>query len=80
MSGLTPWILYVVTVGAVTGFFALFGFMMFTYVRRTWQQIRRDDAETGDDRLLDAVDRLETQLRIVNDRLERLERKQLDGR
>lgn len=80
MSGGIPWIIYVLTVGAVTGFFALFALMMLTYVRRTWQQIRRDDAEAGEDGLLDAVDRLETQLRIVNDRLERLERKRLDGR
>jgi hypothetical protein len=58
-------------------FMGLIGLALATYARRTWQLIRRDDPE-NDQSLLDAVDRLETQLRIVNDRLDRIERKGIE--
>ena len=56
----------------------LIGVGIVTYIRRTWQQIRLDSDESRDDRLLDGIDQLQTQLYMVAERLGEIER-QLSG-
>ena len=46
---------------------------VFTYVRRTWQQIRSDSDGSTHQQLLDGVDQLQTQLYMVLERLEQIE-------
>jgi Spy/CpxP family protein refolding chaperone len=46
---------------------------MVTYVRRTWQLIQFDEEGSSQQQLLDGIDRLETQLQAMSDRLHKLE-------
>ena len=46
---------------------------MVTYVRRTWQLIQLDEEGSSQQQLLDGIDRLETQLQAMSDRLHKLE-------
>lgn len=50
-----------------------------TYIRRTWQQIRLDSDESRDDQLLDGIDRIQTQLYMVTERLADIERQLAPG-
>lgn len=49
-----------------------------TYIRRTWQLMGSHDDLREDDRVLDGIDQLQTQLYIVMERLGEIER-QLAG-
>lgn len=48
-----------------------------TWSIRAWQQIRADGDGGTHTRILDAVERLEVQVGVMNERLERLERRAL---
>ena len=60
-------------------FSVLIGVGILTYIRRTWQQIRLDSDESRDDRLLDGIDQLQTQLHMVTERLVDIERQLAAG-
>lgn len=55
-------------------FTLLIGAGVVTYIRRTWQLIRSHSDESVDDRLLDGIDQIQTQLYRVNERLSEVER------
>lgn len=57
------------------GFTVLVAAGILTYVRRTWQQIRADQDGSPHERLLDGLDQIQTQLYMLGERLERLERR-----
>lgn len=46
-----------------------------TYIRRTWQQIGADAEGGAHDLLLDGIDRLETRLYMVTERLDGIEQR-----
>jgi hypothetical protein len=50
-----------------------------TYIRRTWQQIASHTDESVEDRILDGLDQLQTQLYMLSERLERIERRLGEG-
>lgn len=55
----------------------IFGIAALTYVRRTWQQIRLDDDGGAHQRLLDGLERVETRLEALTERLERIEHERI---
>ena len=55
------------------GFTLLIGAGVITYIRRTWQLIRADSDGSAQERILDGVDQLQSQLYAISDRLDRLE-------
>lgn len=59
----------------------IIGAAAITYIRRTWQLIRSENDDPTSDRLLDGIDRLETQLFSMSERLARMEERMdaLDG-
>lgn len=59
-------------------FTLLIGVGVLTYVRRTWQQIRSEEDGSAQERLLDGIDQIQTQLYMMGERLDRLERR-LEG-
>lgn len=46
---------------------------MVTYVRRTWQLIHFDEEGSSQQRILDGIDQVQTQLQAMSERLEKLE-------
>ncbi len=54
-------------------FSVVVGAAALTYIRRTWQLIRSDADGSAQDRILDGVDHLETQMHLVAERLGALE-------
>jgi len=55
------------------GFTVLFGVAMFTYVFRTWQKIRAPEGSSSDERILDHLDQMQTQLYSMSEKLQRIE-------
>lgn len=64
-----PWLASIVFGVIVAG-------ALVTYIRRTWQLISRDSEGTQQQQLLDGLDRIETRLHAMSERLERLEEDQ----
>ena len=59
-------------------FSVVVGAAALTYIRRTWQLIRSDADGSAQERILDGVDHLETQMHLVAERLGALESRLAD--
>lgn len=57
------------------GFTLLLGTAMVLYIRRTWLLLRAEEDGSIHERILDGLDQLETQVHLLNERMERMERR-----
>lgn len=69
---LTSILIVLVWLGSIS-FGCIAAAAMVTYVRRTWQLIQFDEEGSSQQQLLDGIDRLETQLQAMSERLHKLE-------
>ena len=60
-------------------FTILIGVGIVTYIRRTWQLMRAEEDGSSQDRTLDTLDQIQTQLYSMSERLGRLERRLHSG-
>lgn len=56
-------------------FTLLIGTAAVLYIRRTWHTLRSEEDGSSHDRILDGLDHLETQVHLLGERMERLERR-----
>ena len=74
--GFLPWaVMMLVWLGSIV-FGCIAAATMVTYMRRTWQVIREGERGSTHDQLMDGIDRIETRLEAMSDRLERLEERE----
>lgn len=65
------WVAFIVS-GAFT---LLLGTAAVLYIRRAWHMLRAEEAGSIHERILDGLDHLETQVHLLGERMERLERR-----
>ena len=73
MTGFIPWLLMMVMWLASVAFGVIAAAAMVTYVRRSWQLMRADEDGSRHDRILDGIDRMDTRLEAISERLARIE-------
>ena len=73
MAGFLTWlIMMIMWLGSVT-FGVIAAAAMVTYVRRTWQLTRADEDGSNLEQILDGIERLETRLDLLGERLSVIE-------
>jgi len=77
ITGIVIWAMWMIGYLGVAALSVIAGAAMVTYVRRTWQQIRLDDDVGAQQRVLDGMERIETRLEALRERLDRMDEQRI---
>ncbi|MBM4184494.1 MAG: hypothetical protein FJ207_09730 [Gemmatimonadetes bacterium] len=77
ITGIVIWAVWMVGYLGVAALSVIAGAAMVTCVRRTWQQIRLDDDVGTHQRVLDGMERIETRLEALKERIDRMDEQRI---